>query len=69
MFGIDALPEALKLIAEGSIFRSTIHLDLNAIGEKMVQSAYDLTQGKQVEKATYFPMVTITKENAAQFLN
>jgi ribose transport system substrate-binding protein len=69
MFGIDALPESLKLIAAGSIFRSTIHLDLNAIGEKMVQSAYDLTQSKAVEKTTYFPMVTITKDNVAQFLN
>lgn len=68
MFGIDALPEALKLISEGSIFRSTIHLDLNSVGEKMVQSAYDLTQGKEVEKTTYFPMVTITIDNVAEYL-
>lgn len=68
MFGIDALPEALKLISEGSIFRSTIHLDLNTVGEKMVQSAYDLVNGIEVEKLFYFPMVTITIDNVAEYL-
>lgn len=68
LFGIDALPETLKLIAAGSIFRSTIHLDLNTIGEKMVQAAYDLTQGKEVVKETYFPMVNITIDNVKEFM-
>lgn len=68
LFGIDALEEALKLISEGTGFRSTIYLDLNTVGEQMIQSAYDLTQGKTVEKTTYFPMKTITKDNAAEYL-
>ncbi len=68
MFGSDALPEALSLIAQGSIFRSTIYLDLNTIGEKMVQAATDLVNGKAVEKTTYFPMVTVTVDNAREFL-
>ncbi len=68
MFGIDALPETLRLIAAGSIFRSTIHLDLNTIGEKMVQAAYDLTQGKEVQKTTYFPMVNIDITNVKEFM-
>lgn len=68
MFGIDALDEAVKLISENTIFRSTIYLDLNTVGEKMVQSAYDLTQGKEVEKTTYFPMETITIDNVKDYM-
>lgn len=68
MFGIDALEEALKLISEDTVFRSTIHLDLNTVGEQMVQSACDLVEGKEVEKETYFPMVTITVDNVADYM-
>jgi ribose transport system substrate-binding protein len=68
MFGIDALPETLRLISENAIFRSTIHLDLNTIGEKMVQAAYDLTQGKKVQEKTYFPMVNIDISNVKEFI-
>lgn len=68
MFGIDALKEAIKLISEDSIFRSTIYLDLNTVGENMVQSAYDLTQGKEVEKTTYFPMENVTIDNAKDYM-
>lgn len=69
MFGIDALPEALKLISENTIFRSTIHLDLNTIGEKMVQAAYDLHNGKEVEKVVYFPLNTVDITNVQEYLN
>lgn len=69
MFGIDALDEALKLISEDTAFRSTIHLDLNKVGEDMVQSAYDLVQGKEVETENYFPMNTITIDNVAEYLD
>lgn len=68
MFGIDALEEALKLISEDTAFRSTIHLDLNTVGEKMVQAAVDLVEGKEVEKVTYFPMVNLTIDNVADYL-
>ncbi len=68
MFGIDALPEALKLISQGTIFRSTIYLDLNTTGENMVQAAYDLVNGKEVVKKTFFPMVTVTIDNVEKFL-
>lgn len=69
LFGIDALPEALKLISEGTIFRSTIHLDLNTIGERMVQAAYDLHQGKEVEKVVYFPLNTVDISNVSEYLD
>lgn len=68
LFGIDALDESLKLISEGTVFRSTIYLDLNTTGENMVQAAYDLTQGKPVEKLTYFPMETVTIDNVKDYL-
>lgn len=69
MFGIDALPEALKLISEDTIFRSTIYLDLNTVGEDMVQAACDLVEGKEVEKTNYFPMETITIDNAKDYMD
>ena len=47
------------------LFRS---LDLNTVGEQMVQSACDLVEGKEVEKETYFPMVTITVDNVADYM-
>ena len=68
MFGIDALEEALKLISENTVFRSTIYLDLNTVGEKMVQSACDLMAGNEVERETYFPMETITIDNVADYM-
>lgn len=64
LFGIDALDEALDLISQGGIFRSTINLDLNKAGEDMVQTAVDMVEGKEVEKEVYFDMVTVTEENA-----
>ncbi len=68
MFGIDALSEAMKLISEDTVFRSTIHLDLNTVGEQMVQTASDLMEGKDVEKKNYFPMNTITIDNVAEYM-
>ncbi len=68
MFGIDAIPEALNLISEDTIFRSTIHLDLNNIGERMVQTAYDLYQGKEVEEVVYFPVNTVDINNVKEYL-
>lgn len=68
LFAVDALPESVKLISENTIFRSTIHLDLNAIGEQMIQTAYDLENGKTVQRNTYFPQIQITIDNAKDFL-
>lgn len=68
LFGIDALDEALKLISEDTVFRSTIYLDLNTVGEQMVQTAYDLCEGKEVEETVYFPMETIKIDNVGEYL-
>lgn len=68
LFAVDALPEAVKLISEDTIYRSTIHLDLNSIGEQMIQTAYDLENGKEVEKVVFFPQIQITIDNAQEFL-
>jgi len=68
LFAVDALPEAVKLISEDTIFRSTIHLDLNSIGEQMIQTGYDLENGKTVQRNTYFPQVQITIDNAKDYL-
>ena len=68
LFGIDALEESLKLISENTVFRSTIYLDLNKVGEQMVQAACDLVEGKEVEKTVYFPMQTITIDNVAEYM-
>ncbi len=69
MFGIDAVEEALKLIEADTAFRSTIFLDLNTTGGNMVQAAYDLLNGKTVERNNYFPMVNITKDNAGEYIS
>lgn len=68
LFAVDALPEAVKLISEDTIYRSTIYLDLNNIGEQMIQTAYDLENGKEVEKVVFFPQIQITIDNARDFL-
>lgn len=68
MFGIDAVDEALKLISEDTVFRSTIYLDLNKSGEDMVQTAVDLVKGEEVEKENYFPMQTVTIDNVADYM-
>ncbi len=68
LFAVDALPEAIDLISKGTIYRSTIHLDLNAIGEQMVQAAYDLIKDNPVERMTFFPQIQITEKNAEEFM-
>lgn len=68
LFAVDALPEAVKLISENTIYRSTIHLDLNAIGEQMIQTAYDIKNGNPFEAVVYFPQIQITIDNAKDFL-
>jgi len=68
MFGIDALDEAISLISKDTAYRSTIYLDLNTIGGEMVQAAYDMVNGEEVEETVYFPMENITIDNAAQYL-
>lgn len=68
MFGIDALPETKKIIAEGGIFRSTIYLDLNGVGEQMVQASVDMVNGKEVERMNYFIMVNLDESNVAEYM-
>lgn len=69
MFGIDALPEALKLISEGEIFRSTIYLDLNTVGEQMVDACTKMVKGESVEKMNYFMMVNLDVNNVAEYMD
>lgn len=68
MFGIDALPESKQIIAEGGIFRSTIYLDLNGVGEQMVQASADMVAGKDVERMNYFIMVNLDETNIKDFI-
>jgi ribose transport system substrate-binding protein len=68
MFAIDALPETLKIIDSGGIFRSTIYLDLNGVGEQMVQASVDMVRGIPVERMNYFIMVNLDETNVRDYM-
>ncbi len=68
LFAVDAVDEALKLISEGTIFRSTITLDQKTVGREMLRTAVALVNGEEVQKETYFDMVTIDSTNVDEYI-
>lgn len=63
VYGVDGTPEIKTLIAEGKKV-TTIAQSPIRMGEKAVEVAYELLQGKQFKETTYrIPVTLITKEN------
>ncbi|HEY2081581.1 MAG TPA: substrate-binding domain-containing protein, partial [Verrucomicrobiae bacterium] len=66
VIGIDAIPDALKAVADGRL-TATVFQDARGQGALAVDLAVDLAKGKQVKHDNYIPFQLVTKENVANF--
>jgi inositol transport system substrate-binding protein len=66
VIGIDAIPDALKAVADGKMV-GTVFQDAKGQGTLAVDLAVDLVQGKPVKHDNYIPFQLVTTNNVAQF--
>ncbi|HEV2453257.1 MAG TPA: sugar ABC transporter substrate-binding protein [Verrucomicrobiae bacterium] len=66
VIGIDAIPDALKAVADGKMV-GTVFQDAKGQGTLAVDLAADLVQGKPVKHDNYIPFQLVTTNNVAQF--
>jgi inositol transport system substrate-binding protein len=67
VIGIDAIPDALKAVADGKMV-GTVFQDAKGQGALAVDLAVQLVQGKPVKHDNYIPFQLVTKDNLAAFL-
>jgi inositol transport system substrate-binding protein len=67
VIGIDAIPDALKAVADGKMV-GTVFQDAKGQGATAVDLAVDLVQGKSVKHDYYIPFQLVTTNNVAQFM-
>lgn len=67
VIGIDAIPDALKAVADGRMV-GTVFQDAKGQGTLAVDLAVQLAQGKPVKHDNYIPFQLVTKENVANFM-
>ncbi|HHW00491.1 MAG TPA: sugar ABC transporter substrate-binding protein [Clostridiaceae bacterium] len=68
VFGIDAIPEALKQINEGNM-HGTVFQDAKGQGAMAIQTAVKVAKGERVESNIYIPYVLVTKYDVSKYLN
>ena len=68
IIGIDGIGAAVKAVGEGKVTASILQ-DSKTIGEKAVDVAVDLANGKKVEEEYDIPYQLITKDNYKDFLD
>ena len=67
VIGIDAIPDALKAVADGKMI-GTVFQDAKGQGTEAVDIAVDLVQGKSVPHDKYIPFQLVTTTNVAEFM-
>jgi len=67
VIGIDAIPDALKAVADGKMI-GTVFQDAKGQGTMAVDMAVNLAQGKPVQHDNYIPFQLVTKTNVVQFM-
>ena len=66
--GADGVPQAFGYILEDGMYRGTVALDNQEIGNTAFQICADALAGKDFEKVQYCAFEEVTKENAAEYL-
>ena len=67
VIGIDAIPDALKAVADGRMV-GTVFQDAKGQGTMAVDLAVDVANGKTVKHDNYIPFQLVTKTNVADFM-
>lgn len=70
LFSCDGTQKSKEYVAEGGIFKCVVDLELNKVGENMVECAQKdvLGEDSDYEKINYFPMNPVTIENVEEVL-
>lgn len=68
VIGIDAIPDALKAVADGRLV-GTVFQDARGQGTMAVDLAVQLAEGKSVQHDNYIPFQLVTKDNLTNFLS
>jgi inositol transport system substrate-binding protein len=66
VFGIDAIPDALKAIRDGKM-AGTVFQDAKAQGAGAIQAAVKIAKGENVESKIYIPYVLVTKDDLSKY--
>lgn len=66
IMGIDAIPDALKAVKDGSL-AATVFQDALGQGSGAVEASYNVVMKKDVPKRIIIPYVLVTKANVDQF--
>ena len=70
LFACDGSLEGLEAVAEGSIHRGTVSLQLNVVGKQMIDDGITLVNGGTLKSTTnYFPLEAVTKDNVQDFID
>jgi inositol transport system substrate-binding protein len=67
VIGIDAIPDALKAVADGKLV-GTVFQDAKGQGTLAVDLAVQSAEGKPVKHDNYIPFQLVTKDNLENFL-
>ena len=66
-FGADGQDVAMELIAEDTMYRGTVYIDLDYHYRNVVRLIYDHSQGKEVPHENYFEYILVTKDNVDKY--
>ena len=66
--GIDAIPEALRAIEDGSM-AGTVFQDAKGQGAMAIQAAYKVAKGEKLESRIYIPYVLVTRDDLPKYMN
>jgi len=67
VIGIDAIPDALKAVADGKLV-GTVFQDAKGQGSLAVDLAVQIVRGQKVKHDNYLPFKLVTTENVAGYL-
>lgn len=67
IIGLDALPEALKLISEDTMYKGTVDIKPGQKGAEVFDVVRDVLANGAKEEQIVYNMVTVTKENIGEY--
>ena len=66
IYGVDGNPDAKQLVLDGKM-TGTAAQSPETIGKETIKAAYELLEGKEVEKNIVVDTFLITKENVEEY--
>lgn len=66
VYGVDGSPEGKKLISENKMTGTAVQYP-RKMGEEVIKAAYNLLEGKNVDKTVTIPVELITKDNVDDY--